>query len=650
MNNELALAHAVFSFVGLGLALPIALTQRASTRYALVVLVALGLQVAACGCGLVLLVNAVNGASIATVFVDALALCVNTVVLVVWDAPTLDLPWMDLAPMRSFLQNVSSALFAHRDALGTALTGTAAIVSSAAALNALSLVTTVCVSAKESDGCWIVLGIGAGCLALGAWTLLHLVNVCQATCLEAAEAAGFLAAGLLSLPLWDSRVHGLRVLDLSLLWLAGGLLSFVLCFQPWIVILQQRNGITCLILGWMGYSFLTMENEAVLGHMLLLASMSKFLHVVFRKANMSTRVSSHSLTTSQHTYDDYSDHLPDTPLEDVITPDDRFTMHDLEVGQTQQRQQDLAYTYQQLTKQTKTTIQSANGHHHHKNSNYTSSSTTSHDDNQPCKHHAMYASLAGVGGIMFCCMIVGVGCMILVPAVFAQKDQMDADMTLAAVTASFFFMVYLLGIAWLHHHHGNHAMATHANGYEYLDSATGDQCASPMALDAPLQLLNQQASLANDPNSSNNNTIVRPSQYRAKRRSLLTAKHQSSSPLQASQVPQPCLEDATVSPRPASASSSSSLQRAMRKTGSSSSSTTRSMYPHDAELTATEQQQQQQQQQDASSARASSWKRRRHAGVTDDEDMSSLSSCDDPHFHQPPPPSAVHPHPSTSAQ
>ncbi|ORX62613.1 hypothetical protein DM01DRAFT_1403085 [Hesseltinella vesiculosa] len=572
-------AHTLVSFATFAVCLPLALTQRPLPQFSSYLIAVGCLMLLTMLLGWLLPTSAISFTGhLLTVLLETMAvLALGTYALL---ERLVTLPWLPTG--------LPESVVGVLDMTGPSMMFSVLTACSLVCLNALQLATLSC---GDIGPCWVVLGTGAGCLSLGTWTLLHLVNLCQTACLEYAESIWFLCWGMLSLVWSDAKLYDVSIIDLSLLWISGGLLSLVLCHQPWVPALQSRNGISCLILGWTAYCFLNTDDETctTLGYMFLLGALCKSLHVLFRTPP-SIRPASHSPST--HTLDDASLQEPGTPLEEL----DDHTFHDLETGR---RQSDLACTYQQLTKQQPVQarrypldiILPTSAHDHQ------------HDQarSSACKHQAMLVSLSVIGGIVYCCMILGAGFRIVLPSLTSNNP---VQLTLGSATLAFFFLVYVLGLAWLY----DRSLKTRSeqDGYDYLNLATREYCASPLTATTMMMTTTTtnpdtftDLSISVPTTPTNNNTIVRPSQYRAKRRSLLTAKQQQQSPLSTDAFH----ASAYLPPSPPHKPTSSC---------------------HGAETMASEPE---------AKAHSSSWntKRRRPGNPLDDEDMSSLSSCEDPH-------------------
>ncbi|KAI8336546.1 hypothetical protein BC941DRAFT_471088 [Chlamydoabsidia padenii] len=204
---------------------------------------------------------------------------------------------------------------------------------------------------QSLDQYWLPLSIGFGFLLLGSGSFMHLVNIINVprhASPEYFEAIWILLCGCLSLIWWDTSLLGLswKAINLGLLWTTGGILSLAVNFQSWFPFMQKRNIVNSFIIcltgkgilsGYSDDSAYSAELQVTLGYLLMIGSMARFTQIIFRKSTADNlpRLYSRASGVSGGHCDDDGDGDDDTVGADK-----------LDIGQ--QRATNYESTYRQL--------------------------------------------------------------------------------------------------------------------------------------------------------------------------------------------------------------------------------------------------------------------------------------------------------------
>ncbi|CAO3589424.1 unnamed protein product [Absidia cylindrospora] len=385
---------------------------------------------------------------------------------------------------------------------------------------------------------WLPLAMGTGFVLYGSLVFMHLVNIISLPVhsnVEYYEALVLMSWGFLSFMWWDTPVLGSswKAINLGLLWTTGGILSLAVTSQSWVPMLQKRNVINSIIICLTGKGIISSysndddyanELHTTLGYILIIGSVARLIQIMFRKsaADNLPRLYSRASGDSGGSCDD-------------IDGDEETCVDDLDIGK--RRENDYELTYRQLT-----------------GMNVISTPTIS------CKHQSIYASITMVCGILSCFMAISGGFLCIGTIAdwvetmrYYISDPSTYVNTLLAT--SFLWTAYLLALCSLY------KSSTNSTGLDYLDVATADyselpisftkspsppdnyydsyhmastMTPSPSSASSTSQTTQQQQTTFNSipsaPPLSNSCSTgsaavssppMRPSQYRAKRRSLL---------------------------------------------------------------------------------------------------------------------------------
>ncbi|KAI8338906.1 hypothetical protein BC941DRAFT_421537 [Chlamydoabsidia padenii] len=403
-------------------------------------------------------------------------------------------------------------------------------------------------SCSSLGQCWLPLSTGTGFLFYGSLAFMHLgglLSLPQSSSPEYYEALGLLLWGLVSFIWWDSLLVGSswKVINLSLLWSTGGLLSLAVTYQEWIPFLKKRNIVNSIVLCLTGKGILAgqvvddpyaMQLQSMLGYILMTGGTARFIQIIFRKSPTEDLPRLYSRASGGN-------------CDDSIEGD---PINDLDLGQ--QRAAEYESTYRQLTGM---------------------------DSSSKCKHQIVYASITMVCGLLFCYTAISGG-LLFIGTIVDWVESMRyyiSDPTIyvnVLLAISFLWTVYLVIMCTLYM-----LCAKQSDKYDYMNLASGDYgdqfaptvsrtlsthlvnntvmtttMAAPTCststkygptsqhqqqkfTSVPLVPLTSTASLSSlkstgTPTSpvSASPPLMRPSQYRAKRRSLLisTSMHNNS--------------------------------------------------------------------------------------------------------------------------
>ncbi|ORZ11114.1 hypothetical protein BCR42DRAFT_102916 [Absidia repens] len=392
---------------------------------------------------------------------------------------------------------------------------------------------------------WLPLAMGTGFVLYGSLAFMHLVNIISLqgnSNVEYYEAMVLTSWGFLSFMWWDTPVLGSswKAINLGLLWTTGGILSLAVTSQSWVPILQKRNIINSIIICLTGkvgilssysndddYAY---ELHTTLGYILIIGSVARFIQIMFRKsvADNLPRLYSRASGGSDGSCDD-------------IDGDEETCVDDLDIGK--RRENDYELTYRQLT-----------------GMNVAPTPTIS------CKHQSIYASITMVCSILSCFMAISGGFLCIgtiADWVETMRYYISDPSTYVNVllATSFLWTAYLLALCSLY------KSSTTPTDLDYLDATTAGyselpisstkppsppcnyydtyhmastMTPSPSSTSSTSQTTQQQQTMLNSTPSASctkpapplsnscgtgSTTVssppMRPSQYRAKRRSLL---------------------------------------------------------------------------------------------------------------------------------
>ncbi|CAO3676070.1 unnamed protein product [Rhizopus stolonifer] len=146
--------------------------------------------------------------------------------------------------------------------------------------------------------CFMPLAMGTGFLIYGSFILLHLLAVIKLprpATPEYYESVMITTWGFVSLILSGTPILGTgwKAINLGLLWFTGGIFSISLSVQTWTPAIRERNVINCLIVCLTGKSIIsglgqvddyTTKIHVMLGYILMAGSVSRCVQIVFRKS------------------------------------------------------------------------------------------------------------------------------------------------------------------------------------------------------------------------------------------------------------------------------------------------------------------------------------------------------------------------------
>ncbi|CAO3630161.1 unnamed protein product [Cunninghamella blakesleeana] len=395
-------------------------------------------------------------------------------------------------------------------------------------------------SSCESFGyCYLPIATGTGLLIYGSLTLLHLINVIklprQSPSPEFYEAVFMLLWGFISFIWWNTPIvlSSWKAVNLGLLWTTGGMLSLVMTFQPWIVYLQKRNIVNGLIICWTGKSILTgyaaddnykMELQTTLGYILIIGGLARILQVLFRKSTLDNLPKLYSRASCHFNTNCDDDH-------DINDDDNTTCVDDLDIGQ--RRVNEFESTYRQLT------------------------GINNHSSSSSCKHQSVYASITLICGLLSCFMAITSGVLFIGTTsnwidIIRNTIEDPSTYINVVLAISFLWITYIMILSSFYlssmksnHHYSYSNIATNdlpisisqpyspQKYFEVNRMSTPTSSTSSTLYDhsqqqqpsdftsVPLLPLSSSPP-TNSPNSTSpSSPPMRPSQYRAKRRSLL---------------------------------------------------------------------------------------------------------------------------------
>ncbi|KAG2220253.1 hypothetical protein INT45_008794 [Circinella minor] len=174
------------------------------------------------------------------------------------------------------------------------------IVGYAYLVVAAMVFTESCSSSSSASGgqCLMPIAIGSGFLGYGSLVLLHLLNLFslpRSSTPEYYEGLILILWGLVCLIASGTPIlgSGWQAINLGLLWCAGGIFSVAISLQTWMPALRERNIVNALIICLTGRAIISgfTQNDpfsaqihSVLGHMLIIGSVARILQIMFRKS------------------------------------------------------------------------------------------------------------------------------------------------------------------------------------------------------------------------------------------------------------------------------------------------------------------------------------------------------------------------------
>ncbi|OBZ83858.1 Protein YTP1 [Choanephora cucurbitarum] len=159
--------------------------------------------------------------------------------------------------------------------------------------------TESCSREDQQAQCLMPVAMGAGFLFYGTLILLHLLAILKLprpSTPEYYEGITLTFWGLCSLLLFDTPILGTewRAINLGLLWFTGGVFSLCLSLQTWIPALREKNIINALIVCLTGRAIVrgltqvddpyAAEVHTMLGYVLIVGAICRLTQIVFRKS------------------------------------------------------------------------------------------------------------------------------------------------------------------------------------------------------------------------------------------------------------------------------------------------------------------------------------------------------------------------------
>ncbi|KAI9478015.1 MAG: hypothetical protein EXX96DRAFT_569278 [Benjaminiella poitrasii] len=184
-------------------------------------------------------------------------------------------------------------------------------------------------SCNDLSQCLMPVSMGTGFLMYGTVILLHLLSIVKLPRPSTPEYYegmvltfwGFISLCLAGMPIIGSEW---RAINLGLLWFTGGLFSISLSVQTWIPALRERNIINALIICLTGRAIVTGFTESndtfaakvhtMLGYLLMIGAIARSTQIVFRKSpteNLPHRMLQPNADTTNAIDDDDEDNVDD---------------------------------------------------------------------------------------------------------------------------------------------------------------------------------------------------------------------------------------------------------------------------------------------------------------------------------------------------
>ncbi|KAI9275955.1 hypothetical protein BDA99DRAFT_496964, partial [Phascolomyces articulosus] len=425
--------------------------------------------------------------------------------------------WFDIS---SFSSSSTSSWFARllpEETIHLAIGWIVLIVGYAYLVVAAMVFTESCSSSAPSAStgqCFMPIAMGSGFLAYGSLALLHLLNIFslpRSSTPEYYEGLLLTLWGLICLIVSDIPIlgSGWRAINLGLLWCAGGVFSVAISLQTWMPALRERNFINALIICLTGRAIIagftqndpfSSQIHSMLGHMLIIGSVARILQIMFRKspADNLPRLIAHASSNNRDTIENADD-----------LDDDDENEHDEESG-------GRADAYRQLTGQ------------------------LSLNNGSSCKHKWIFASITIICGLLATFLAMAVGILFMganVQWVGHVRNYVDDPSTYVNVTlaVTFLWITYVFIMCTIY----RNIRPISSSYYEYLGlsdmesvATSSNESNSPPTpqLGESHEMVAQRYEEQRQLNRARSlparrgveePPAMRPSQYRAKRRSLL---------------------------------------------------------------------------------------------------------------------------------
>ncbi|CEI95821.1 hypothetical protein RMCBS344292_09998 [Rhizopus microsporus] len=339
--------------------------------------------------------------------------------------------------------------------------------------------------------CFMPLAMGVGFLMYGSFTLLHLLAIIKLprpATPEYYESVIITSWGLISLILSDTNILGTewKAINLGLLWFTGGLFSISLSVQAWIPAVRERNIVNSLIICLTGRGLKQIEKDAyiakvhtMLGYILIVGSMTRLIQIIFRKSP--TENLPRSMLRDHHLIQD----------EEVLDIED----DDLNLDNSKQKR---------------------------------------------CKHRSIFASITLVSGLLASILSISAGILFMgantgwlgYMQYYIKDPSLYINITLAF---AFLWLSYIFGLCTIYRRLKSKNAILEQYEYLELNSAQTErmQEQQPMTIAthtpilssppvfSPIDVIAQRSPIVEQEHATQHEKTMRPSEYRAKRRSLL---------------------------------------------------------------------------------------------------------------------------------
>ncbi|KAI8052759.1 hypothetical protein BDF21DRAFT_404213 [Thamnidium elegans] len=177
---------------------------------------------------------------------------------------------------------------------------------------------------QQQSQCLMPVAMGTGFIIYGTVSLLHLLAIIKLPRPSTPEYYegviltfwGFISLILASTPILGSEW---RAINLGLLWFTGGIFSISLSVQTWIPALRERNIINSLILCFTGRAIISgitqvddtyaAQVHTMLGYILMIGAVARLTQIIFRKSpadNLPLRMFQHETTQEEEEEEDIS--------------------------------------------------------------------------------------------------------------------------------------------------------------------------------------------------------------------------------------------------------------------------------------------------------------------------------------------------------
>ncbi|KAI8371451.1 uncharacterized protein BYT42DRAFT_580286 [Radiomyces spectabilis] len=353
----------------------------------------------------------------------------------------------------------------------------------------------------------LCIAIGSGFLGYGMVALLHLMNIFKlprASTPEYYEGLLMTLWGIITLLNANVPILGSDwcALNLGLLWLTGGIFSVTLSMQTWMTALRERNILNAIIICFTGKAILAGSNNdeyavtvhTMLGSMMMIGAVARIFQIIFRRSpadNLPRLISRASGSVDPND----AEELYEDDDEDEVDPNRRANIY--------------RSTYQQLT-----------GQHI-----------------ASCKHTSVFASITVACGLLAALMAMTSGFLFIGASadwIAHMHYYLPDPITYVNIVVALAFLwgAYIMALCTIYK-----TTRTVPPVYEYLSmtevglpSTVQDVSALDIATcqrETAASGLSRSRSLPSRGSSHRQDSIeqrtMRPSQYRAKRRSLLVS-------------------------------------------------------------------------------------------------------------------------------